>query len=256
MYVLLSLGAKTHATSWGSVNKIWGGKFLSAQGDWGWPSEDDTTPICHVSSCIVTVGSYDPRGPYPYGSINIPYAMNTKIYIPRGTTTKQAWEIWRQKYGVGPSAWTQSPMFMGDSELSQTCYGFQVFQTTSAKMVGTLLPGTSCGLVPPSNLTCDVYLGSEINLGVVSTGTSGVTGRVAGSVTCSSSATIYASILNRPVLDRNAVAIFVNGVKLDNQMRDVGTAKQVLLNVVANIEGTLDNAGVYETSAIILFSYQ
>lgn len=253
---LLGISSVVHAASWGSVEKTWGVGWLSIQGSWGWPSEDDTTPICHVSRCIVTVGSYDPRGAYPYGSINRPFGMNTKIYIPLGATTKQAWEIWKQQYGVGPSQWVQSPMFASGSELSQTCYGFQVFQTVSVQMLGTLLPGTTCGLVPPPNLTCDVYLGSEINLGVVPKGTSGVSGGVDGSVTCSSSATIYSSLLNRPVLDGNVVAISVNGVKLDNQVRSVGTGQQVPLNVVANIEGKLDNAGVYETSTILLFSYQ
>lgn len=248
---LLSQG-KAYGESWGAVTDRVGG---TATFSWGWPDENDLTPICNVSQCIVTVGPWDPGGGPPKGGINNPAGVLQRVVVNSGATTRDAFIAWTQKYGIGGQY--RMLMWVNGLDTSNTCFGFQSFVGGgSNSRTGTLLPGTTCGLVPPPNLTCDVSLGSEINLGVVPKGTSGVSGGVNGSVTCSSSATIYSSLLNRPVLDGNVVAISVNGVKLDNQVRGVGTGQQVSLNVVANIEGKLDNAGVYETSAILLFSYQ
>ncbi|WP_261257061.1 hypothetical protein [Serratia proteamaculans] len=189
------------------------------------------------------------------GGINNPFHVLQKVVVNSGATTRDAFIAWTKKYGIAGQY--RMLMWVAGADTSNTCFGFQSFVGAGAgSRTGTLLPGTTCGLVPPPNLTCDVYLGSEINLGVVPRGASGVSGGVDGSVTCSSSATIYSSLINRPELDGNNVAISINGVKLNNQPHGVGRGKQVSLNVVANIEGKLDNAGVYETSAIILFSYQ
>lgn len=252
LIVLLLSQGKAYGSSWGAVDNRVGG---TATFSWGWPDENDLTPICNESQCIVTVGPWDPGGGPPKGGINNPNGVLQKVVVNSGATTRDAFIAWTQKYGIGGQY--RMPMWSNGIDTKNTCFGFQSFPGGGTGIsVGRLLPGTTCGLVPPSNLTCDLNLGSEINLGVVPKGTSGVSGGVDGSVTCSSSATISSALINFPVLDGNVVAISVNGVKLDNQLRNVGTGKQVPLNVVANIEGKLDNAGVYETNAILLFSYQ
>lgn len=253
IYLLLSQG-NARGMSWGAVENRVGG---TATFSWGWPDESDLTPICNTSQCIVTVGPWDPGGGPPSGGINNPNLVLQKVVVNSGATTRDAFLAWTRRYGISGRyrmlMWTPG----NNIDTSKTCFGFQVFPGGGGGLrVGTLLPGTTCGLVPPSNLTCDFNLGSEINLGVVPKGTSGVSGGVDGSVTCSSSATISSALINLPVLDDNAVALSVNGIKLDNQLRNVGTGKQVLLNVVADIKGKLNNAGTYETNAVILFSYQ
>lgn len=252
LIVLLLSQGKAYGASWGAVDERVG---HTATFTWGWPDENDLTPICNASQCIVTVGPWDPGGGPPFGGINNPYHVFQKVVVNSGATTRDAFIAWTNKYGIGGQY--RQLMWHDGVNTSNTCFGFQSFVGAGGNYrTGTLLPGTTCGLVPPPNLTCDVYLGSEINLGVVPRGASGVSGGVDGSVTCSSSATIYSSLINRPELDGNNVAISINGVKLNNQPHGVGRGKQVSLNVVANIEGKLDNAGVYETSTIILFSYQ
>ena len=252
LLVLLLSQGKAYGVSWGAVSDRDGGV---ATFSWGWPDEHDYTQICAALQCIITVGPWDPRGGPPYGGINAPDGVPQRVVVNWGATTRDAFIAWTKEFGRRGEY--RVFMWGNITDTSKTCFGFQSFYGAgSGYRVGTLLPGTTCGLVPPPNISCDVHLGSEINLGVVPKGTSGISGGIDGWVTCTSSTTIYSALINRPELDGNIVAITINGVKLNGQPLRVGGGKQVSLNVVANVEGKLNNAGMYETSAIILFSYQ
>lgn len=260
--VLLLSSGTAYCLSWATAKdvKIYQKGALGVVFEWGWPDESDTTSICKTSRCIITVGPFDPRGSYPVGgSINNPNGMRYKINVPYGTTTRGAFLEWIKVYGVSGSFLQKDMWYNPDNleniDLTTTCFGFQTFDDNGKFHTGELIPGTSCGKIPPIDLTCNLSLGSEINLGIFSEGVNGVSKGIVGSVNCSSSATVTTSLINQPVLDGKAVEISINEIKLNNKQQNVGTGKQIPLNVVAKVNGVFNTAGLYEANVVILFSF-
>lgn len=220
--------------------------------EWGWAEEDNMSVICTSPVCYIGVGPWDRRGGPPKGGINSPLSLKELVQVPNGATTRDAFVAWTTKYGT-QGAYTQD-MWEKSRDISTTCHGFQSFPARSG--TGTLLPGTTCGLIPPANLICNIVVPSGIDLGTVHVGTTDVTGSTVGEISCSSTADVYASLINRPEIDMNSVLLYANKVKLNEQTQKVGNGKIIALDLSATVSGKLLNAGVYQTDAIIMISYK
>lgn len=184
--VLLSVASDLQAASWGAVISATPSNGYGVF-QWGWPSESDHSTICFAADgCIITVGPYDPNGAWPYGSITNPYDVAQKVTILQNGTTYDAYLKWIAQYG-STGGYTQQ-MWPDRVILTNTCYGFQVFQGSGrGNRLGAVLPGGQCGKVPPPNLSCTLNLPSEINHGNVSAGETSIK-EVTGTINCNLSA--------------------------------------------------------------------
>ncbi len=240
-----------YASSWGAVKDSDNqrGTFL-----WGWPVEDSTAPACTSSQGgLVAVGPWDPRGAHPYGGINNP-GMLQHIAIPNGTTMMEAHRQWTEMYGTGGSY--QKIMWGPGKDLSKTCFGFQTFVGTGTDLrTGSLLPGTSCGLVPPPNLVCTASLPSMVNLGTYSVGDAGVSVFSQGNVTCNFGASVYVSLVSQANLDGNPVNIEINGKPMGSSPAIVGNGNNVPISIKHTVVGDFKNGGVFQSSYTLVITY-
>jgi hypothetical protein len=118
-------------------------------------------------------------------------------------------------------------------------------------------PGAVCqGGGSEPELSCIVNLPRTLDLGSVNTGTSYASGTAYGDVQCSRAADVTASLLNRPKIDGNDVAIDINDLSMGSSAFVVGSGVSIPLMIKATIIGTLRNAGSYSSDAVLQISYQ
>lgn len=267
LYVLLAstshfVTPPVHAASWGAVGYTWVKPvgFISAQLQWGWPAETDRSVICNeAGGCIVTVGPWDPRGGPPYGGINNPTWMTQRITVPMGTRTVDAFEAWTKIHGRSGES-TQSPMWAAINDLTTTCYGFQVFDGTSAGpyRTGRLLPGTTCGKVPEPTRRCDDLDALLFDYGTISSGqgngerlvlqrelrcsnVSSVSFRLASPLRLSSTLTASLSVNTKPITT-SGVTLEIKG----------GSTPLVF---TSTLSGTEKRGGNYTASSVMIMEF-
>ncbi|WP_277496129.1 hypothetical protein [Serratia marcescens] len=251
LVVLVIPFLKAQGASWGAVSDS---DNHTATFHWGWPVEDSTALACTTfEGCLVGVGPWDPKGGPPYGGINNP-AYVLHVVVSYGTTVKEVHRQWTELRGTSGSY--RKYMWANELDLSNTCFGFQTFPGTGASTrTGTLLPGTSCGLVPPPNLACAVSMPSLINLGTYTVGASGVSAVKQGSVSCNIRASIYMSLVSQAKLDGNKVNVEINGKSMGTSPVIVGNGTYVPISVKNTVVGALNNTGVFQSSYTLVISY-
>ncbi|MGQ1888417.1 hypothetical protein [Serratia marcescens] len=252
LVVLVIPSLKAQGASWGAVSDS---DNHTATFLWGWPVEDSTALACTtLEGCLVGVGPWDPKGGHPYGGINNPFLVKN-IPVSYGTTVTEVYRQWTGQFGTSGSY--RKLMWGADKDLTNTCFGFQTFPGTGNNYrTGTLLPGASCGLVPPPNLTCTVSMPSLINLGTYTVGVSGASAAKQGSVSCNIRASIYMSLVSlKPKLDGNTVNVEVNGKSLGTSPVVVGNGTYIPISLKNTVVGAFKNAGVFQTSYTLVITY-
>ncbi|MBG5893035.1 hypothetical protein ACON3F_08555 [Providencia hangzhouensis] len=249
-----------YSISWGSFIQR-NGNDVTIQ--WGWQNEDSNSIICYnPSGCIVTVGPYDYRGSSAdsktFGGINLPYGMQQKVIIRNNGTAIDAFNAWRLQYGTAntqtlATMWGNYP----NTDFASVCYGFQVFQiSTWGTSYGTLLPNAGCGVVPPSNTSCNFSFPTSIDLGSSVSGQNGSwSGEATGAFTCTDIVDVRASLLATPYLSNLPVDISVNQTTLDSNNKLVARGQMASLNFKAATAGKFTSAGKFNANAVILFSF-
>ncbi|MCL0005179.1 hypothetical protein MKT61_018790 [Providencia rettgeri] len=249
-----------YSVSWGAFTQR-NGNDVTIQ--WGWPNEDSNSVICfNPSGCVVTIGPYDYRGssadPKTFGGINLPYGMQQKVIIRNNGTALDAFNAWKLQYGTANTQtvtgmWGNYP----NTDFSSVCYGFQVFQiSTWGTSYGTLLPSAACGVVPPSNTSCNFSFPTSIDLGSAVSGQNGSwSGEATGAFSCTNIVDIRASLLATPYLSNLPVDISVNQVSLDINNKSVARGQIAPLNFKATTTGKFTSAGKFNANAVILFSF-
>jgi hypothetical protein len=118
-------------------------------------------------------------------------------------------------------------------------------------------PGAVCqGGGHEPELSCIVNLPRTLDLGTVPTGTTNASSTASGDVQCSRDADVTASLLNRPQIDGNDVAIDINNRSMGSSAVTIGTGMSVPLMIKATIIGTLRNGGSYSSDSVLQISYQ
>ncbi|MDK2376799.1 reverse transcriptase domain-containing protein [Serratia fonticola] len=183
-----------------------------------------------------------------------------KITVDNGTTWAQAYEWYITHHGrsghirvlhIFPSTNAWFDLIAWD----KICITFGAKSHLWSPVVPA--PGAVCqGGGREPELSCIVNLPRTLDLGSVNTGTSYASGTAYGDVQCSRSADVTASLLNRPQIDGNDVAIDINYRSMGSSAVTIGTGVNVPLMIKATITGTLRNAGSYSSDAVLQISYQ
>ncbi|CAI2019466.1 Uncharacterised protein [Serratia fonticola] len=181
------------------------------------------------------------------------------ITVTNGTSWAQAYEWYIAKHGRSGHITTYNTLAgsLGDRiAWDKICITFGV----KSHVLGTPVvpaPGAVCqGSGHEPELSCIVNLPRTLDLGTVPTGTTNVSGTAYGDVQCSRDADVTASLLNRPQIDGNDVAIDINNRSVGSSAVMVGTGMSVPLMIKATITGTLRNGGSYSSDAVLQISYQ
>ncbi|CAI0957848.1 Uncharacterised protein [Serratia quinivorans] len=182
------------------------------------------------------------------------------ITIPSGTTANGAQKLWAAKYGTSGS-WQLGPW--SQPTYNTNCVGIAVWNTQVTGIpIGTIFPGSSCGLIPPLNLACDTSGKVTIDYGTLSSGQlNGATASTTLSFTCNQAATATIK-LNSSVIDLGRKGDLTAAISIGG--KDLATGSNVAVKngtVTTTITSTLKAkgtpaAGPFEGSGVLIISYQ
>ncbi|MBB6117911.1 hypothetical protein F4826_004891 [Rahnella inusitata] len=156
--VLFSLAAPSYASAWVSTESRVDNGYA---GQFSWLTEDDGSVICNVARCAVTICHYSST--YSDKCTN-PNATSTVVYVPYGSTTKDAQYYFTTKNGTS-GTWKTTTSLLHDK---QTCFGILVWQGTSGSQAKKL-PGAYCGKIPPPVTKCSISDSLVIDHAILST---------------------------------------------------------------------------------------
>lgn len=252
--VLVISSSSSQSASWGAVEDTDGhnGTFL-----FGWPNETINKRItCYTQQCIIGVGPWDPRGSVPHGGINNPRGLRTKLLVPSGTPLKKIRQLWVAQHGAEGSY--RQAMWGSNIDLSTTCFGFQSFPDRDTT-IGTLLPGTTCGKVPPANVQCSVKGAGLLSFGVIAVGSMGGETSSRGRIRCNKPVTVsafYGRGQGIPSIGGVPVSIRVNGEEITAKRTIIGQADVIDLDVRASLTLPARTPGKFREAVSITLEYE
>lgn len=265
----MGFGNAEGASSWGSPWASWvEGSGFGFEYDWGvdlsMPGEDGaiscSTPQCVFGvwprSGVGAVGQTCDAGgvcggaEVASGQFGIPM-----VVVANGTSWGRAYELFVAKYGaagharIGGGYSAQLPSIAW----GRLCVGFGYLPLATA--ITILAPNTTCGVIPPPNVTCMFSIPGEINLGTVTTGPVDVHASVVGSYQCSTVATITAALPSPPLLAGLAVRMTLGGQDLRTTPVTITTGVGGTLPLSAAAKGTTNVVGVHSVAVPLVLSY-
>nr|ALG88626.1 Hypothetical protein [Pectobacterium carotovorum] len=238
----------------------WALRFDYVIADVEFPGMDDPITPCISSSCIFGPMSRTGLGPSgnacDSGGTCSP-SESQGVLLPQGATWREGYRKFIERYGASGQferkKWALNP-FSPDFRWDHLCVGFAALKAQGTS-ISVLAPGAACGSIPKPGLSCTISMPATIDLGVHPVGTADASAEAYGVVDCDNSASVTASVLNHPEIDGHTVDMLVNGRTLTAENTVIGSGTSVPLRVSAVIRGTLQNAGVYSTGAVLQISY-
>ncbi|WP_144335918.1 hypothetical protein [Serratia marcescens] len=271
LIILLLFMSSANAGSWGRAHEtiIEGiqDRVMYVSYDWGImpPNDVPGTVQCGAASCyfgpVLRAGVGPINGDYcDGGGVCSGFASNVlpnfMVIVPNGTPYATAYKTYSARFGLsGRYVRFRMGKYIPQSiAWGRLCVGFASLPVNAAA-VSILAPDSSCGLVPPPEISCNIQLPRVLDMGTPVAGRAVPPVSEQGYADCIGDATISAALLNAPKLDGNAVTISINNKVLTSTSQSVGSGTNIILNTVASVSTPFQRAGHYETDAILLMSY-
>lgn len=262
------------STSWGTPfqsyieGKIWYTTF-----DWGINTggpPDDSPVMCSTANCIVTVGTRSGAVPIYPGTcdsggvcdgrvVSYDHALSSWVRVARGSSWEQAYSAFVAKYGTGGS--TKNSVLTAKNvppsnhpTWGMLCVGFMSLPEASA--LGQLAPSTTCGLLNPPDLQCNIDVTPVVDLGVINTGRHSLKSDAARlSIACSANARVTASLTREHTLAGVPLSMEIGGKTMSTSMHEIYNGSSTTLPVTVRATGDFESEGEFQESVPIIVTY-
>lgn len=279
MLVLAALGGPAPAvggSSWGSpyTSYVSGGQWWTSF-SWGIDlnGPPDLTPVaCGASTCVVTVGprsgvkplwpgTCDNGGVCNGGNVMLPGLGASWVKVPSSASWDDAYRAFVAKYGTSGESDTkmlsqQSIPPAGHPTWGALCVGFIALRPSGQTSPAFLAPSTTCGLVNPPNLQCDIGLDDAYDFGVINTGPNDArTARGGMRIQCTSTATITVALTRTHTIAGVPLHMEIDGREMSIARQNVFVGQEGNLPVNFRLVGVVKEAGQFVESVPVIVSY-
>lgn len=279
MLVLAALGGPATAvcaTSWGSpyTSYVAGGFWWTAF-SWGIDLDGppDLTPInCGANECIVVVatrsgvkplwpGTCDNGGTCNGVAVQNPVNTNKWVKVPSSASWDFAYRTFVAKYGTAGESEQQTLQATrippaDHPTWGSLCVGFIALRPSGYTSPAFLAPSTTCGLVNPPDLKCDIGLDDAYDFGVINTGPNDArTARGGMRIQCTSDATVTVALTRTHTIAGVPLHMEINGREMSIARQNVFVGREGNLPVNFRLVGVVKEAGQFVESVPVIVSY-
>ncbi|CAI1884800.1 Uncharacterised protein [Serratia fonticola] len=238
------------------------GQSIALQYQWSWPSESSGTPIpCYRRYCVLAMGPYSSTTTSTNDDGGIVNPLSTATYIVYDSTTplNELYLPFTAKNGRGGSMYEPLWMIQGSKiAWGNVCVGLQYWAEGAGGKPGVLVPGTTCGVVAPPNVTCTAVGDVLFNYGVVSGNMlDGLSMNVERSITCTDTVALRVKLLDELTLTPGLKSeLSVNGTPISTANTDIPAKNGVnILNIRSVLRGSTKVAGEVAASSVMIVEY-
>lgn len=263
------------SSSWGSPYKSYiSGGIWRTTFNWGITlgGIPDYSPVeCRTASCIVVVGTRSGVHPVSPGTCDSggvctgskvmnPASGAKWVKVPRGASWDSAYSAFVAKYGTSGDGDT---MMLPTSVIPRPnhptwgvlCVGFISLPTTGSA-ISNLAPSTTCGLLNPPDLQCDIDITPVVDFGVINTGRNDLVSDTAQLfITCSSDAHVVASLTREHELAGVPLHMEIDGKRMTTIKREIYHGRSTTLPVTFRMAGDVQTAGKFQESVPVIMAY-
>ncbi|HGC5851221.1 TPA: hypothetical protein ACIZCC_003336 [Serratia marcescens] len=183
------------------------------------------------------------------------------VKVPASASWDYAYRAFVAKYG--PTGSSSSRLIQskdipppGHPTWGALCAGFIALRPSGATSPAFLAPSTTCGLLNPPDLQCDIDLDNAYDFGVINTGTNDA--RTAGGgmrIQCTSAATVTVALTRTHTIAGVPLHMEIDGREMSIARQEVFRGKEGNLAVNFRLVGDVKEAGEFVESVPVIVSY-